>query len=55
MANAISLKKRQIIATATGVNNVVTELSLATSQIYRNMSVAVTVTAVVNEVNNSHN
>src|SRR5260370_31808180 len=54
VANTVFFEQLEIIAAATRINDIVTMLRLHAGQIYRNVSVAVTVIAMINEMNNSH-
>ena len=54
MANTIPREKLQIIATATYVYYIMPLFSLTASKIDRNVSIAVPVIAVINEMNYSH-
>ena len=54
MANTIAREKLKIIATPTCVYDVVTLFGLATRNIDRDVSVAVTVFAVVDKMYNPH-
>src|SRR5260370_36468559 len=54
VANTVFFEQLEIIATAARINNIMTMLRLHAGQVYRNVSVAVTVIAMINEMNNSH-
>jgi hypothetical protein len=54
VANTVFFEQLEIVATATRINDIMTMLRLHAGQIYRNVSVAVTVIAMINEMNNSH-
>ena len=54
VANTVFFEQLEIIAAATRINDIMTMMRLHAGQIYRNVGVAVTVIAMINEMNNSH-